>query len=76
MLTTRRFVLISCSSLAVASSFGAPSLLQQAPAQTRTGTAQDAMDDWREEYAYTLGMQAYVFGFPLRVSTKPTVGSG
>ena len=20
--------------------------------------------DWREQYAYTLGMQAYVFGFP------------
>jgi hypothetical protein len=20
--------------------------------------------DWREEYAYTVGMQAFVFGFP------------
>ena len=64
MLTTRRSVLISSSSLAAASSLGAPSLIRPAAAQTRTGAAQDATDDWREEYAYTLGIQAYVFGFP------------
>jgi hypothetical protein len=21
-------------------------------------------NDWREQYAYTLGMQAYIYGFP------------
>lgn len=64
MLTTRRFVLISSGSLAAAASFSAPSLIQAARAQARTGAAQYATDDWREDYAYTLGMQAYVFGFP------------
>ena len=33
---------------------GAPSRAQSAAPKT----------DWREEYAYSLGMQAYVFGFP------------
>jgi hypothetical protein len=64
MLTTRRSILKSSGSLAAASSFGVLSLIQATPAQTRTGAAQDAPDNWREEYAYTLGMQAYVFGFP------------
>jgi hypothetical protein len=26
--------------------------------------AQDYTSDWREEFAYTLGMQAYIYGFP------------
>ena len=24
----------------------------------------DVLTDWREEYAYTLGLQAYIYGFP------------
>lgn len=37
--------------------------------QLAVGTAVSAQDtdrvaDWREDYAYTLGVQAYVFGFP------------
>ena len=24
----------------------------------------DGKTDWREDYAYTLGVQAYIFGFP------------
>jgi hypothetical protein len=64
MLTTRRLFLISSGSLATICSFSALSLIQPASAQTGTSAAQNAPDDWREEYAYTLGMQAYVFGFP------------
>ena len=33
-------------------------------AQTSASAAQDATGDWREQYAYTLGIQAYIFGFP------------
>jgi hypothetical protein len=29
-----------------------------------SGQESDKTTDWRERYAYTLGMQAYVFGFP------------
>lgn len=27
-------------------------------------SAEEAASDWKEEYAYTLGMQAYIFGYP------------
>jgi hypothetical protein len=64
MLTTRRFVLTSSGSLAVAFSLGELSIIQSASAQNRSGATQDASDDWREQYAYTLGIQAYIFGFP------------
>jgi len=35
-------------------------------ASTAPASAQGtvATGDWREQYAYTLGMQAYVYGFP------------
>jgi len=29
-----------------------------------TSTPVAAIEDWREQYAYTLGMQAYIYGFP------------
>ncbi len=29
-----------------------------------TASAEEASSDWKEEYAYTLGMQAYIFGYP------------
>jgi len=29
-----------------------------------TGRAQDYPDDWKYEFAYTLGAQAYIYGFP------------
>ncbi len=29
-----------------------------------TGRAQDYPDDWKYEFAYTLGVQAYIYGFP------------
>ncbi len=34
------------------------------PSRTRAQGAADTKTDWRENYAYTLGVQAYVFGFP------------
>ncbi|MFO1091267.1 MAG: DUF1254 domain-containing protein [Hyphomicrobiales bacterium] len=34
---------------------------QQAPA---SGSTTSSASDWRETYAYTLGLQAYIFGFP------------
>lgn len=43
-------------------------LLGTAAVSLHPGTASaqsaPAKSDWREDYAYTLGMQAYVFGFP------------
>src|SRR5215469_1011110 len=36
-----------------------------APAQQRAGD-----DDWREQYAYTLGVQAYIYGFPYVYMTE------
>lgn len=63
MVTTRRTVLASSGLLAATAAPSAFSLIRTARAQTATA-AQDAPNDWRELYAYTLGMQAYVFGFP------------
>jgi len=34
------------------------------PSPARAQGAADTKTDWRENYAYTLGVQAYVFGFP------------
>ena len=34
------------------------------PSPARAQSAADTKTDWRENYAYTLGVQAYVFGFP------------
>ena len=33
-------------------------------AGTGTGQAQDYSDDWKYKFAYTLGVQAYIYGFP------------
>jgi len=30
----------------------------------------DALDDWHEQYAYTLGVQAYIYGFPYVYMTE------
>jgi hypothetical protein len=37
--------------------------------------ASDKTTDWREHYAYTLGMQAYIFGFDGFRKTMGTSGS-
>ncbi len=34
------------------------------PDPSRTAVTAAAATDWRETYAYTLGLQAYIFGFP------------
>ena len=34
-------------------------------AQTTPPAAQQAPADWRETYAYTVGMQAVIYGFPV-----------
>ena len=41
--------------------------VREAPSVTVTDTAQA---DWREEYAYTLGLQAYIYAFPLTYMTQ------
>ena len=35
-----------------------------ANADTASPASAPSAMDWRETYAYTLGMQAYIFGFP------------
>ena len=44
-------------------------------AQTAPGVKTPGKSDWREQYAYTLGMQAYVFGFPTCIC-RPCAGIG
>lgn len=66
--TTRgEFIVLGGS--AAAALYGGVALAQPgaaAPAATGEGHAMHAAgSDWREEYAYTLGTQAYVYAFPL-----------
>lgn len=55
--TARRFMCASAIAAAV---------LLRCPAWAASDTPNEAgaKPDWQEQYAYTLGMQAYVFGFP------------
>src|SRR5215470_19277123 len=41
-------------------------------AMARSALSQSAIDlhDWREQYAYTLGVQAYIYGFPYVYMTE------
>jgi hypothetical protein len=44
-----------------------------AKAETSKGTetnSEKSAEDWREEYAYTLGQQAYIYAFPLLYMSK------
>lgn len=56
MLSKKMFMLIPL--LACSLGIGSPSLAQATSSSTPEPEA------WRENYAYTLGVQAYVFGFP------------
>ena len=47
----------------LSSILAALALLNASPAHAQT--APPAKFDWREQYAYSLGLQAYVYGFPL-----------
>jgi hypothetical protein len=64
-MTTRRNF-IAASAFAASSLSTVPSgLAQTAAPSAPVGTpAAIPVADWRETYAYTLGMQAFVFGFP------------
>ncbi|HEV3263474.1 MAG TPA: DUF1254 domain-containing protein [Gemmataceae bacterium] len=55
-------VLLAAGALVVwlASSGGLTTVL----AQNKKPDPEPAKDDWRENYAYTLGVQAYIYGFP------------
>ena len=42
----------------------------QAPTPTGKNESSNARTDWREEYAYTLGSQAYIYAYPLVYMSK------
>src|SRR5450432_1924102 len=64
MTTRRNFIAVSA--FAASSLSTVPSVLAQtaAPSAPIGMPAAEHVADWRETYAYTLGMQAFVFGFP------------
>ena len=61
---TNKLITLALGCLVGVSIFATPVLAadkpQSSPAAITTGTA----TDWREDYAYTLGIQAYIFSYP------------
>jgi hypothetical protein len=69
MISRRMISSLICAGPVAASSSVLPFLTQPAAAQTPASpspapAAPQPATDWRENYAYTLGLQAYIFGFP------------
>jgi hypothetical protein len=61
--TIRSALLVHALSFACFSPLATPHA-QPPDAQSSPGVEAADTIDWREHYAYTLGMQAYIFGFP------------
>jgi hypothetical protein len=65
MFTNARRVALLLKTILVVTLFGSFALAQTAPPQAQaTGVQAAGKIDWREQHAYTLGVQAYIFGFP------------
>lgn len=62
--TMRIVALISVLSLAACSRQPATDQSKPLAAQPTPAVEVAGKSDWREQYAYTLGVQAYIFGFP------------
>jgi len=57
------FIAFPCRAQTTASEAG-PSIAEPAAESTAGADVDVTTESWREQYAYTLGMQAYIFGFP------------
>jgi len=64
MNTKAQQVALLLKAISVVTLFGSLALAQTAPPARAGGVQAAAKIDWREQYAYSLGVQAYVFGFP------------
>ena len=56
---------LGLTALAAVGLFAQPVIAGDAPAVENRAPAPAPQDDWRETYAYTVGMQAVIYGFPV-----------
>jgi hypothetical protein len=63
-MTTKQLLTVALAVLVGISTLTTPALSADKPQGTPAAPATGAADDWREDYAYTLGSQAVVFTYP------------